>query len=140
MATKHIIASGIGFSPGGVNFIVTRGLLAGVAVVATSSSGVHRLNQIGQAKPYRSIDWSVPLYDEPQKEPVPMEQVSQPEPPRTEPTPYDLSAEQSALSDINTALDAALSAIPPVVELPAPSKESDDDTVALMLLLLVEAA
>ena len=107
------------------------------ATSATTGSGMSRL---AAAKQYQSIDWSVPLYDEPKKEPVQIEQVSQPEPPRTEQTQSDLSAEQSALSDIDTALDAALSAIPPVVELPEPRKKSDDDTVALMLLLLVEAA
>ena len=34
MATKHIISPGIGFTPGGVKYIVTRGLIAAPAVVA----------------------------------------------------------------------------------------------------------
>jgi len=39
MPVKHLISPGIGFSPGSVKFIVTRGLLAGAAVVEAPVEG-----------------------------------------------------------------------------------------------------
>ena len=50
MAIKNIIAAGIGFSPGSVKFIVTRGLSIGAAV-AVSSEGAARVVTYAQDSP-----------------------------------------------------------------------------------------
>lgn len=42
MAIKNMIAGGIGFSPGSVKFIPTRGLIAGEAVAALFNTGRKR--------------------------------------------------------------------------------------------------
>ena len=45
MATKHIISPGIGFTPGSVKYIVTRGLIAGPPLIyyLDPDSGAFRL-------------------------------------------------------------------------------------------------
>ncbi len=48
MATKNIIAAGIGFTPGSIKFIVTRGLSIG-AVAAVSSDGAAKVVAYAQA-------------------------------------------------------------------------------------------
>lgn len=66
MSAATLIARGIGFSPGSVKYIVTAGLLSGTAL-PSSSSGEHRLAQHRKQKQeYRSIDWSSPMFGEPE--------------------------------------------------------------------------
>jgi hypothetical protein len=48
MATKNILAAGIGFTPGSITFIVTRGLSIG-AVAAVSPDGAAKMVAYAQA-------------------------------------------------------------------------------------------
>ena len=111
MPAANLIARGIGFSPGSVKYIVTAGLLAGVAATA-SSSGEHRLSnsrnverQVAK-KTYQSIDWSAPIFGETPKQVIPTPVVI-PEPKRV----LDYTEEQTQLSDIDREIQLLLKTV-----------------------------
>lgn len=82
MAIKHIISPGIGFSPGKVQYIVTRGFGVGIAIPTVESGGAVKLKKRKQKKSKLTPEQIKGLENFYGKAPHPMDDI-----PRGEPVP-----------------------------------------------------